>query len=139
MSKTDVCHKCEVLKMELTITNDEENKNTLKEQQAKHHEEADLAYTCKSKAKKLAMEDHSVLCYTFDLQQCLPTPFLETSVSFCKRKYWTYNLTIHNCGNGFASCYFMARVDSNERSKRNCFVFFKELMNLPPEVKKVIW
>lgn len=85
--------------------------------------------------KQRANDDESMICHTFDLQQCLPTPFLETSVSFYKRKYWTYNLTIHNCGSGFASCYlwheYLAMRGANEIA--SCLI--KELMELPSEIK----
>lgn len=135
--KTDTCHKCEVIKMQLDVTKDEEERKQLRIQQAKHHEEADLAYTSKNHDKNISKENKSSLCFTFDLQQCLPTPYLETSVSFYKRKYWTYNLTIHNCASGFASCYLWHESVAMRGANEIASCLFKEIMGLPSTIKKI--
>jgi hypothetical protein len=53
---------------------------------------------CNSKIKDTSetKADPSLRFWTFDLQQCLATPYVATSVAFYKRHYWTYNLTIHD-------------------------------------------
>jgi hypothetical protein len=33
-----------------------------------------------------------------ELQQSLPTPKLSCGPAFYKRKVWTYNINIHDCG-----------------------------------------
>lgn len=135
--KTDTCHKCEVMKMQLDVITDEEELRNIKAAQEIHHREADLAYLSKKNDKTLSRSDPTLMCFTFDLQQCLPTPFLETSVSFYKRKYWTYNLTVHNCGTGSASCYLWHEAVAMRGANEIASCLFKEIMSLPPEVKKI--
>lgn len=135
--KTDRCHKCEVLKIEIDVTNDTEKKEQLKLSQAKHHNDADLAYRSKQLDKEKAKQDPSFACCTFDLQQCLPTPFVETSVSFYKRKYWTYNLTVHDCASGEASCFLWHESIALRGANEIASCLFKYLMNLPPEITDI--
>lgn len=135
--KTDTCHKCEVMNMQLQVASDVDEQNQIKLDQEKHHQEADLAYQSKKIDKNHAKVDDSFVCYTFDLQQCLPTPYLETSVSFYKRKYWTYNLTMHNCGTGFASCYMWHETLGMRGANEIASCIFKEIMDLSPDVKNI--
>lgn len=94
--KADTCHKCDVFKMKIEMESNDENKNKLTEERDQHVKNADIAYNTKRIDKDKSKLDPSTICLTFDLQQCLPTPFLETSVAFYKRLYWTYNLSTHN-------------------------------------------
>lgn len=111
--KTDTCHKCESFQMKLkTCVNQEERTETL-EQQKNHHERADSAYAEKARDKQRALNDKSMKCFAFDLQQCLPTPDLQTSVSFYKRLYWTYNLSFHDLATNEATCYLWHEAVAN--------------------------
>lgn len=136
--KADTCHKCDVFKMKIEMESNDENKNKLTEERDQHVKNADIAYNTKRIDKNKTKLDPSTICLTFDLQQCLPTPFLETSVAFYKRLYWTYNLSTHNLANSQASCYLwhesIARRGANEIASR----IFKELSNLPNNVQSVI-
>uniref|UniRef100_A0A6P7GP96 Uncharacterized protein LOC114340480 n=1 Tax=Diabrotica virgifera virgifera TaxID=50390 RepID=A0A6P7GP96_DIAVI len=51
--------------------------------------------------------DNSTKTVTFDMQQCLPTPLVHSSVpvAFYKRQLWTFNLTVYNCSDGTTYCY----------------------------------
>lgn len=70
-----------------------------------HHEETYAAYMTKDKDKQLAKENDTARCYSFDMQLCLPTTFLNTSVSFYKRQLWTFNLTMHETSSKVFTCY----------------------------------
>lgn len=102
--KSDRCNKCEILKLKIDSAEDENEKSMHKKKQEEHHTEADIAYKSKDKDKCCAKEDSLFKVVTFDLQKCLPTPFLETSVSFYKRLLWTYNLTVHDCTSNKPMC-----------------------------------
>lgn len=102
--KTDCCNKCEIFKMKINSAQDETEKEQQKLMQEKHHKEADDAYKAKAADKAIAKGVPSLKVLTFDLQKCLPTPNLETSVSFYKRLLWTYNLTVHDCISGQPIC-----------------------------------
>lgn len=93
----DTCTTCDELKIKISgaVAEDLEN---LKRQQKCHQENADLAYA--TKKQDIALSSNTNLVFTFDLQQCLPTPFLKSSVAYYKRKLNTYNLTVHDCGSG---------------------------------------
>lgn len=47
-----------------------------------HHEEADNAFLQKAEDNRLAKKGQSLNVTPFYFQQCLPTPFLFTNVSF---------------------------------------------------------
>lgn len=52
-----------------------------------------------------AKRNHKKIVISFDLQQTLPTPLLTVGQAFYLRKAWTYNLGVHNCGDGQATMY----------------------------------
>ncbi|KAF0715101.1 Uncharacterized protein FWK35_00035456, partial [Aphis craccivora] len=103
--KADTCHKCDAFKMRIEMEHNDETKLNLINECDKHVKNADDAYSFKRLDKEKSKLDSTNICSAFDLQQCLPTPFLETSVAFYKRLYWTYNLTTHDLASGQASCY----------------------------------
>ena len=76
----------------------------------KHVKNADDAYSFKPLDKEKSKLDSKNICIALDLQQCLPTPFLETSVAFYKRLYWTYNLTTHNPASGQLQNVFLSTL-----------------------------
>lgn len=54
-----------------------------------------MAYKEKSFDKDRSMKDSTFLVASFDLQKCLPTPYLRNGVAFYKRQLWTYNLSVY--------------------------------------------
>lgn len=135
--KVDTCYKCEVLKMKIDIATDEQ-RESLKKEQIEHHLEADNAYKSKAIDKSKAEHDASIKVLTFDLQQCLPTPFLRSSVSFYKRPLWTYNLTVHDCKTSQPVCYMWHEAIGNRGGNEIASCIFNHLTNLPTDTRHVI-
>lgn len=134
--KLDICNYCEILKNKIDLS-DGDDKRILVEEQTKHHINADNAYKSKEFDKKAAQKDPSHKMLTFDLQQCLPTPNLVTSVSFYKRLLWTYNLTIHDGATNQPYCYMWNEVIGKRGGNEIASCIFQHLNNLKPEVKQV--
>lgn len=138
LRKADTCHKCDVFKMKIEMETNDEKKEKLIEDRDYHVKSADDAYNTKRVDKEKSKLDPSIICQTFDLQQCLPTPFLETSVAFYKRLYWTYNLSTHNLATGQASCYLWHEAIARRGANEIASCIYKELLNLPNNVETII-
>lgn len=93
----DTCSTCDEFKLKISIA-DGEDLNTLLTQRKEHHEHADRAY--ESKKADIAAASPTSKILVFDLQQCLPTPYLRSNKSFYKRQLNTFNLTVHDCNTG---------------------------------------
>jgi len=71
--------------MKIKIEEDIKFKAELQEELNNHHNAADAASQEKKIDKIMAQNDPTVKCFTFNLQQCLATPDIYTSVAFYKR------------------------------------------------------
>lgn len=126
---------CDKYKLQIAACSSDELEN-LKEQQREHHHDADYAYSCKKNDIALAYDSHKVL--VFDLQQCLPTPHLHSSVvTFYKRQLYTYNLTIHDCATGIPHCYMWHEGIGKRGANEIASCLLKHLSNLSGEVKNI--
>ncbi|KAJ8893212.1 hypothetical protein PR048_005798 [Dryococelus australis] len=84
--KVDTCATCD--KLALKIKTGDETTN-LQKQLAELDKLAEIAYDAKKKYKLLSKSDKAKKTITFDMQQCLPTPYVQ----------------IHDCDDGQAYCY----------------------------------
>lgn len=132
----DTCYKCDTLKMKIMYANEDEKANLILEQN-NHHILAKEAYESKANDKKIAKEDRSVAVFAFDLQQCLPTPYLKTTISFYKRQLWTYNLTVHNLATNEATCYLWDESVSGRGANQVASCLYRHIVDLPSDVRKV--
>jgi len=83
--KLETCHKCDVLKMKAQVEKCDIERNKILLELKQQNEDADKGCTSKSVDKDITKNDNTKQIYSFDLQQCLPTLYLNTSVAFYKR------------------------------------------------------
>ncbi|XP_067612620.1 uncharacterized protein [Eurosta solidaginis] len=136
--QVDLCNKCEILKSRVENTTEENEKKQLLMEQKGHHDEADFAYNCKKTDKEIAINHGNVKMFSFDLQQCLPTPYLHASMFFYKRPLWTFNLTVHDGETKKANCYIWHEVIAKRGANDIGSCIFKCLMSLPESISHVI-
>ncbi|XP_027850398.2 uncharacterized protein LOC114129769 [Aphis gossypii] len=135
--KKDTCSQCDSLNIQIVnnrCTNEQKAELIIK--RSKHHVEAEDAYESKRKDSSLVTDDICVI--EFDLQQCLPTPNLESSVAFYKRQLWTFNLTVHNVLTSHAYCYIWNETIAKRGANDIGSCVFHYLSNLPPNISHVI-
>jgi len=130
----DTCNICDTYKMKIKFASTEELVG-LKNELSVHHLEADTAYAMKRQDKEQCTDVKRV--YSFDLQQCLPTPFLKTNIVFYKRLLWTYNLTIYDCFKSKSYCYMWHEARGGRGANQIASCLFQFLQSLPSHVKEV--
>lgn len=142
----DTCNTCDTLKMQIEMSNknhtDRSVTESLEQKLIEHQTKADEAYEAKRIDKSFSISKKStVQTFTFDLQQCLPTPMLRTSTSFYKRSLWTYNLTVHECSTNEAFCYMWHEAVSKRGANQISSCLLKHLQYLDSfgHIKHVIY
>lgn len=136
----DTCQKCDTYAIKLKHESDENKLVQIKQQQVNHYAATELAYRSKSNDKKLAKHsDKSIILASFDLQKCLPTPHLQSSVAFYKRPLWTFNLTINTNHASSTKCYMWHEAEGNRGANEiaSCLNIF--LKSLDPMITRVIF
>lgn len=78
--KNDTCSKCDQLQKAIQHAKDDEERAKLEDDKKAHVEIADSMYKEKDRDKARAKENESVVTLSFDLQKCLPTPFLTSGI-----------------------------------------------------------
>lgn len=116
---------------------DESIKEHVRVQQKQHHDAADQAYSEKKSDKENSKNSIIHKMYTFDLQQCLPTPYLRNGDFFYKRSLWTFNFTIHDCDSNNPYCYMWHEGLAGRGGNEIASCIFDFLSKVPSEVKHV--
>lgn len=135
--KKDSCSKCDKLNMEIKNTADVESREVLENTLKRHQLDAEYAYESKRNDKEEALSDVSKSVYTFDLQQCLPTPDMHTSVVFYKRQLWTYNLTMHRCEDKQVFCYMWDESTAGRGANQIASCLYQHFENLRLGTKNI--
>lgn len=104
-------------------------------QQIQHHNDAEEAFTSKRYDIATLSNIHCILA--FDLQQCLPTPNLKSSVAFYKRQLWTYNFTIYNSGSSIASNYIWNETLAKRGANDIGSSLYHYFNNLPSDITHI--
>lgn len=138
--RSDTCYSCDNFFMQIKLCADEALKNKIQQEHKTHQIQADLAYAQKRKDTEMAQNDPRTKTYCFDLQQCLPTPDLKSSVAFYKRQLWTFNLTIRDNETGVAYCYMWFETIAGRGANQIASCLYKHLTTqIPRNVERVIY
>lgn len=136
----DTCATCDKYELLLKSVKDVDEKLRIENQKMEHLNLADSA--CKEKRRdKLACKTNpNLLVVSFDLQKCLPTPYLKSSISFYKRKLWTLNLTIYEThGNtNSAKCYLWNETIAQRGGQEIASCLHTYINNVPPHINEII-
>jgi hypothetical protein len=133
--KKDTCALCDKFHMKIKLS--EDNSLILQQEWQEHTEKAELAYEEKRKDKEMSQDNAGMVTITFDLQQCLPTPVVTSSIAFYKRQLWTYNLTVHNCKTQQVHCFMWHEGQAARGANEIASCMYKYLMELPHNVHHV--
>lgn len=135
--KVDTCHKCDIMAAKLKAANNND-KEEIQQEIDTHHKMADQAYLMKNEDKILSQTNSNIACYAFDLQQCLPTPYVNSSKSFYKRQLWTYNLTMHRMDSSYVNCFMWHEAEGARGANQIAICLYKELSQLPSTIDSPI-
>lgn len=91
-------------------------------------------------AKEASKKPEEVHVIAVDLQQAMPTPKLTVGPAFYKRKLWTYNLGIHDCGANSGYMYMWSEDVAKRGSDEigSCIIKYLENLNLCPKILHII-
>ncbi|KAJ4444638.1 hypothetical protein ANN_06434 [Periplaneta americana] len=134
--KQDTCHKCDVLKMKIITLAGVDRDSAIQERDT-HHKAAEESYEAKRHDKEMAQKDDRKAVLAFDLQQCLPTPYLTTSISFYKRQLWTFNLTVHNLVTNEATCFMWNATTSGRGANQIGSCLYQFILQFPDHVEEI--
>lgn len=132
----DRCHKCDLYAAQLKYEQDAEIVKQTELLRDEHHKDSNCAYVSKARDKKIAKESAGTrILGTFDLQQCLATPYLNTSVTFYKRQLWTYNLTVNNHTEKTTTCFMWHEAEAKRGGNEIASCLHKFTRGLDPKIE----
>lgn len=140
----DTCAKCDRLNLSLRALEskqfspeEEGTKLKLLYEKEQHLNLAESAYKQKKSDKENSKKDRLIVTASFDLEKCLPTPYLRNGVSFYKRQLWTYNLTIYetNILGSVGICFLWNETVAGRGGQEIASCVRKFISSLPNEVE----
>lgn len=137
----DTCGTCDKYNLLLKSASSDEEKEQLTLKRNEHLQLANSAYEEKRSDKIRCKSNPKMVVVSFDLQKCLPTPYLTSGISFYKRKLWTLNLTLYETrGNkNSAICYLWNETIAKRGGQEIASCLFAYLKSLPHDVNEVIF
>ncbi|CAH1105341.1 unnamed protein product [Psylliodes chrysocephalus] len=135
----DTCKTCDSLFLKIKTSLSEEKKREFEHEMTQHQNKASFHYETKKADKKISEESAGkITVAAFDLQKCLPTPNLSASVSFYKRKLWTFNLTVRNITTKRTACYVWHKTIAQRGADEIASCVFQFIKDSSDEVEKLI-
>ena len=130
--KKDFCCFCHQYENSLA-----EDKERLRAKYDAHQKRKQDARNAKEKYKVEAVDNKDLLVATFDLQAVLPSPKLNVSSVYYKRKLSTYNLTVYCLADHSCSCFMWHEGTAGRGSSEIASCMLKFLHDLPNDIKRV--
>jgi len=135
----DTCAKCDRFDVQLKLPDSDSNVHTeIIEQRQLHPVAVEETFERRKADKNISRARPDIKAITFDLQQTLPTPHLQTSVAFYKRQLWTYNLGLHDYTTDDATMFMWPEGTAGRGSHEIASCLLKYCQSLPGTVSKLI-
>lgn len=137
--QNDTCAKCDQYEMIMKTAENVENCTQAEKEKDLHLTLAEASYAEKRKDKLKSKTDSRFVTVSFDLQKCLPTPFLVSGLSFYKRQLWTLNLTLYETNKCTSKpiCYIWNETIAARGGQEVASCLFKYLDQLPENVEEI--
>ncbi|KAJ1524612.1 hypothetical protein ONE63_011096 [Megalurothrips usitatus] len=136
--KSDHCGKCDKLNMEIKACGDQEKVKSLQAALELHLRKADRAYELKKETKMLALKDDTIRVLVYDLEKCLPVPFLRTGDSYYTRQINMFNLTVLDTSSNLTYCYMWPETEASRGANSIASCLLRHILQqVPNGVKKV--
>lgn len=134
----DTCAKCDSFAMKMKVTADDTEKEKIRQEMELHKRKADAGYLLKRESRKKFEPDETKRVLIFDLEQCLPTPFLKCSEVYYARQLYVFNLTIYDTSTKITHCYMWHEGEANRGANEIASCLFRHCLDeLPESVKHV--
>ncbi|KAK3924824.1 Halomucin [Frankliniella fusca] len=129
----DTCAKCDSYVMKIKICADETEKEKLLKEKELHLRKAESAYSLKRESRKRFEIDESKRVLIFDLEQCLPTPYLKCSEVYYARQLYVFNMTIYDTTTKITTCYMWHEGEAGRGANEISSCLFKHCLDEIPE------